>query len=274
VTYRSFARSLSPVLALVLLVEIAHPGVARADGQGGVQAVEVLTNQAYEFTSAGKYSEAIGAYVKAYEISRAAAILYNIATIYDRRMHERALAIEYFRRYLQAPDVDPEFARRATERLTTLKAEDVAEAKLRTAGQVGLPPPAATPAPAPAAPEQPVATRGTGVRTAGLVVGAIGIVGMGVALGIGGLAKSKNDDASEYCYDNNSSCRTAQGITLEQQAASFATASTVTFVAGATFLVAGVTLFLVAPHSSTAASITIQPKVGASSGGLVIGGTF
>ena len=95
------------MLGAVLLVELASAGTARADGAPtSVHTVEELTNRAYDQTSAGSHAEAIATYMKAYEISKAAAILYNIAAIYDRKLHERTLAIEYFRRYLQAPDAE------------------------------------------------------------------------------------------------------------------------------------------------------------------------
>lgn len=266
-------RVLGATLAAVLALDLVPPRIARADGgESSVQAVESLTNQAYELTAAGKYAEAIGAYMKAYEISKAAAILFNIATIYDRRMHERALAMEYFRRYLQATDADPEFARKATERLSVLKADEAAEAKARSSVHVAVPAP---PPPAPAAPAAPVrpTSDGSGLRRAGIVVGGIGLAGVGAALVVGALAKSKNDDANRYC--SATSCSSSQGVTLEHQAGDLATASTAIFVGGAALLALGVTFFVVAPHgSASAASITIFPRATASGGGVGIEGHF
>ena len=270
---RSSPRAFSAALAAVLVVQLAPPTTARADGgTTSVQTtVESLTNQAFELTAAGKYSEAIGAYMKAYEISKAGAVLYNIATIYDRRMHERALAMEYFRRYLQATDAEAEFARRATERLSALKAEEAAEAKMRSSVRVEPPPPAPPP-PAPLPPDLPLPSKPSPLRPAGLVIGAIGLGAVGGALILGAVAKSKNDTANESC--GPSSCSTSQGFDSEHQAGNFATASTVTFVAGATLLVLGVTLFIAAPHGSAATSIAIAPGASSSGGGLSVVGTF
>jgi tetratricopeptide (TPR) repeat protein len=268
-------RVISAALVAASLVELAPAATARADGaETSVQAVERLTNQAYELTAAGKYSEAIGAYMKAYEISKVGAVLFNIATIYDRKLHERALAMEYFRRYLQATDADPEFARKATERLSALKADDAADAKARSAAPV-LP----TPAPAPATQAESTApprasSDGSGLRRGGVVVGIVGLAGVGAALGVGILAKSKADDANHYC--DATSCSTSQGVTLEHQAGDLATASTAIFVGGAALLVMGVTLFLVAPRggSASSASVAISPRVSASGGGVTLEASF
>src|SRR5205814_3285664 len=123
-----------------------------------------------------------------FEISKAGAILFNIATIYDRKLHERALAIEYFRRYLEATDAEPEFARRATERLSALKAEEAAEAQVRSWVRVSPPPPGA-PAPpaavAAATPSRAAPSDGAGLRHAGLIVGGVGLLGVGAGLVLG-----------------------------------------------------------------------------------------
>jgi hypothetical protein len=273
------ARVASSALAAILLVELAPCAPARADGRDpNVQAVEALTNQAYELTVQNKYSEAIGAYMRAYELSHAGAILFNIATIYDRKLRERSLAMEYFRRYLQATDAVPDFARKAAERLSELKEEEAAEARARSS--VAVAPTPATPATetdTPSLPESPPPAN-TGVsplKPLGIVLGAIGLVGVGTSLGLGALAQSRNTDANRYC--SATACATSQGVTLEHQAGDFATAATVTFISGASLLAIGVTLFLAAPRGGTkasAASFTVQPTVGASSGGLRIDGIF
>jgi tetratricopeptide (TPR) repeat protein len=269
-------RLISTTLAAALVLEVtAAPltaRIARAEGPAAgapAQTVEQLASQAYEQTSTGKYSEAIATYMKAFEISRAAAVLYNIAAIYDRKLHERSLAMEYFRRYLQAPDADPEFARKATERLSALKAETATEEKTRASMQVATLPPPAPPPPAEPPPDTVSKSDGTGLRIAGFVVGAVGLVGVGTGLGLGALAKSKYDSATSNKYCGATSCTNPQGVTLDNQASSFATASTVTVIAGAVFLAAGITFVLVAPHghSSSSAMLTLAPQVTPTPGG-------
>jgi serine/threonine-protein kinase len=273
-------RFFATALAAVLFVELAIPGSARADGGGAdVKAVETLTNKAYEQASAGKYADAIASYIKAYEISKAGAILFNIAAICDHRLHERTLAMEYYRRYLQATDANPEYAKKATERLSALKAEAAAEEKERGAlpSTLAPPPPAPAPpstSPAPDSSVHPDSGGGSGLRTVGLVVGGIGLAGVGTGLVLGALAKSKNDQANGYC--SATACSSDQGVTLEHQAGDLATASTVTFISGAALLATGVIIFLVAPRGTSAStgSLTISPRVSTSSGGFSLQGTF
>ena len=265
-------RVFSAALAAVLLVEVAAPSLARADGaQGTPQTVEQLANLAYEQTSAGKYSEAIATYMKAYEAAKAGAILYNIAAIYDRKMHERSLAIEYFRRYLQAPDAEPDFVRKATERLSALKAEVAAEEQARASVHVTALPP--QPPPPPEAPVPPP-SNGTGLRIAGVVVGAVGLLGLGGGFVLGSLAKSKYDDSNKDC--SATSCSSSQGVSLEQQAGNLATWLTVAVVSGGVLLATGITLILVAPHGGhvSTGSLTLTPQASPAGGGLSFQGTF
>src|SRR5258706_3153007 len=114
-------------LALSLALAFAAGSVRAAPPETPPTEIEELARQAYRENGEGKYAEAIATYMKAYELSHAAAILFNIAMIYDYRLHERALAIDYFRRYLQAPDAESAFAAKATERLSALKRESEKE---------------------------------------------------------------------------------------------------------------------------------------------------
>ena len=45
-----------------------------------------LAEQAYDLQASGKYADAIAMYLKAYELSRDALTLLNVATIYDRKL--------------------------------------------------------------------------------------------------------------------------------------------------------------------------------------------
>ncbi|HEY2514628.1 MAG TPA: hypothetical protein VGI39_27375 [Polyangiaceae bacterium] len=274
---RSSSRFLSAALAAVLLVEVAPVRTAWADDANNVQTVEGLTNLAYEQVAAGKYADAVATYMKSYEISHAGAILYNIATIYDRKLHEHALSMEYYRRYLQATDAEPDFARKATERLSQLKAEAAAEEKMRNSVHVA---PQVTTAPANLPPQPPAEqpAKSSALGPVGIVVGVVGLAGIGAALGLGALAKSKNDDANQHC--TATVCNDSTGMSSEHDAGTFATASTVTFVAGAALLVTGVTLFLIAPHGRksdaawTSPSLSVTPRVGAGGGGVTLQATF
>ena len=274
--------SLAGAVSLALLPFEARP--AYAADPSPAAAAEALADQAYREQAAGKYAEAIGTYVRAYELSGAGAILFNVATIYDRKLHERRLAMEYFRRYLQAPDSESAFVQKATERLSVLKAEvdeeDRARRALPTAvpaptsqtGSTSSPPPIAPASPAPR--ETPPPPGWTGWNTAGVVVGAVGLAGIGGSMILGMLTKNKNADANEFCSSN--ACSDPRGVTLEHQASSLGAAATGVFIGGAALLVTGVTIYLLAPKlsGSPSSSMAITTQVHPSFAGVKVGLAF
>jgi hypothetical protein len=116
----------------------ASPALATdAEATRPALSVQQLADRAYELHAAGRYAEAIAAYLKVYDASNVGVALLNVATIYDRKLHERALATEYYTRYLNAPDAEPELVRRATERLAALKLEEEAQSRTAQADPIG-----------------------------------------------------------------------------------------------------------------------------------------
>lgn len=287
-------------IAACISLQAAPPCLAQAPAPGAQpaptqqQTVEQLANQAYQLHEQGKYAESIATYLKAYEISRASEILFNVATIYDRKLHERELAADYYRRYIRTPDPNPELVKRATERLTTLKKELDDEEAQRNANPPPTAAPTAAPAPAASAPASgaPASTEPVddgsaqrGWHTAGIVTGAVGLAGVTASMILGSLAKSSNDKANSEC--SGAVCSSQQGVSDARDAGTFATASTVTFIAGMAMLVAGVTMYIAAPSSSGSASgsgsqsqgqaagrLVVAPGLSPSGGGLAVLGRF
>jgi hypothetical protein len=245
------AMSLQRVPALA--AEPAPPARTSAPARSPAPSAEGLAARAYELHEAGRYAEAIAAYLEAYELSSAAAALLNVATIYDRKLHERALAADYYHRYLAAPDAEPDLAKKATARLAALKAED-----------------AAAPAPAQASPAEPLAppVRASALRPAGIALTAVGMAAMGAGLVLGLLAKGKNDDANAMCAGRV--CSSEEGVALAHQAGTLATAATATFFAGLALGGGGVVMILLSPwHASRPpARLAIAPFVGPDSAGF------
>ena len=98
------------------------------------------------------------------------------------------------------------------------------------------------------APPEP--SNGSGQRTAGLIVGGIGVVGLVVG-GIFGLqAKSKNDDSLDECRTDDASLCSAEGVALRDDARTAATVSTVAMAVGGAALVGGIVLYLTAPSDT------------------------
>ncbi len=105
----------------------------------------------------------------------------------------------------------------------------------------------------------------------GLVVGAIGVVGLGVGTVFGLRAISKNDEAKEVCPRGNV-CDEERGVDLTDDAKSAALVSNIGIGVGAAALVGGVVLYLTAPSSQTA--LSVSPRVSRQSNGFVFGGRF
>jgi hypothetical protein len=238
-----------------------------------------LADRAYELHAAGEYAAAIATYLRAYDASNAGVTLLNIATIYDRKLHEPALAAEYYRRYLRAPDAEPSLVQKATERLTALKQ---AEANPPEPPQpIGLQPTPLQPAPGstPAAADVPAvagegSARESGVRTAGLLVIVTGATTLGASLVLGLLAKGKNDDANAIC--DGAACMSEEGVRLAHQASTLATASTITFITSLGLAGGGLAMIFLAPRTSnpSAARLALAPTLNARSAQLALWGEF
>jgi len=102
--------------------------------------------------------------------------------------------------------------------------------------------------PPPDLPEVVAEDDGTGQLIAGVAVGALGLVGVGVGAAFGVLAGNKNDEstATEYCPSEPTRC-TAEGVELRDEALTFAHVSTTGFVVGGVGIAVGVILLATLP---------------------------
>jgi serine/threonine-protein kinase len=91
-------------------------------------------------------------------------------------------------------------------------------------------------------------------KTVGLLVGAAGIVALGVGGVFGARAMSKNSDAEDVCAGER--CPTREGERLSDQANDAATLANVFVIGGAALAATGIVLYLTAPSpGATTASI-------------------
>ena len=88
-----------------------------------VKTAEDLAARGRELYADGRFAEAVAAYREAHDQAPTGALLYNIAYIYDKKMGETDLAMEFYRRCIGSPDTDPDLSSRATARLGALRAE-------------------------------------------------------------------------------------------------------------------------------------------------------
>ena len=118
-------------------------------------------------------------------------------------------------------------------------------------------------------PEGEPTTQGSPLRTAGYVVGGVGIVGLGLGAVFGGLALSSKGSVNGACKGNQCS---QTGLDDVSSARSQATVSTVGLIAGGVCLAAGVTLVIVGGKRGT--TVGFVPLTTDHGAGLATVGTF
>lgn len=213
---------------------------ADATNADGIERAEAYAAAAYEAYSREDYAQAVALYLEAYAASPTAAILYNVARIYDTALHDATLAIRHYERYVSAPDADVYRAARARARL----------AQLRAARDAALAPERPTPAPVatgstfPAPAPPPPAAAGeldarfwTPLRVGAVVAGSVGLVAIGLGAGFGVAALSDASTAREYC--DGPLCSSQRGIDATHAASKNADIATAGFALGGALLAVG-----------------------------------
>lgn len=230
-----------------------------------VARVEALAGEARALYDAGEFGQAVARYLEAYKLQPTAAVLYNVAVIYDKKIQEVDLAIEYYRRYIASPDADPDAVQRATARLQALKAEKEArrQADLSTL-PTETPPPSGNPGVSGLA--QPAPTSGQAV--AGWVLIGTGLVGLAGGGVMGYLARDSADKFSESTlYDEK--------VGHREDAEGRALIADVLFGVGAAAALTGVVLLVLddgpAPAEVGALRVGPTPEGGF---GVWLGGTL
>jgi hypothetical protein len=233
-----------------------------------------LSDEAFARYEAGDYPGAVSLYMQAYERSVDSRILFNVAQIYDKKVQDRDLAVEYYRRYLKSTTTEPELVATATARITDLLRQPEIPSSPPPAPAVpgeapkepalsdspARPEPKPDPDLAPPAAEPPV-------FVGWIVTGVLGAAGVGT--GVGALLLSSDLRDTTYRGDP----------TEESQA----DADRVAVLAGVTdgllagALVAGaVTLIVQLTHSPTRpqTALWLSPDVSGGRRGVMLGGSF
>lgn len=123
----------------------------------------------------------------------------------------------------------------------------------------------------PASPTQAPAPSSTG-RTAGFVLGGIGVAGLAVGTVAGLIARSRWATAQDDCPDLVCPTEAAQNNARSSRA--FAFASTLSFAVGGALAASGVALVLVSPSNDASTALRLTPTLGPSLGGLSLDGAF
>ena len=135
------------------------------------------------------------------------------------------------------------------------------------------PPPPPTTSVAPPPPPTEPAT-GNGQRTAGYVVGAVGIVGIGLGTFFALSARSKYKDSLQMCSSTDKNLCSADGVSKRDDARSAGNIATIAGGIGAAALVGGVVLVLTAPSSSSSPTASARVELLPSLGGATIRGAW
>lgn len=108
-------------LAPILLAPASR--AAEAPPRDPTARAEWLSNQAETAFAEKRFADAIRLYLDAWEAAPAASILYNVAFIYDKRLSDPELAIDYYERAARSPDADQALIDKARQRVETLRTE-------------------------------------------------------------------------------------------------------------------------------------------------------
>lgn len=216
---------------------------------------------------AGRYTDALGYFQRAHELSGRPALLFNIATTHDRLRHD-AEALGAFEAYLSSvPDAQNRAeveARIAPLREAVATRERERVATERAARETG---PAVGPEPA----HDGVAPRASAPRVLTWIAGGLALATAGVAAWAWISANSRYGDLEDGCYAMRGACTEA-----EIDASGVATRVTLTNVFGLAAFVAAagaVTLFfLEAPDDSTPDAP--HAALGVGPAGVVLRGAF
>lgn len=259
--------SLTSNVAKGLLLGALAVGPAAAQGTGGADAaaedpIEQLADRGLRLFQAGDFKGAVKAYREAYQFEPVGALLYNIAFIYDKKLQDYQLALDYYRRFVNAPDADQGTRISAYERIIEIRdlieEQEKARGGTGNAGNQGTNP--GTPTPPPPPPESNQALIGWIVAGSGAGVAILGGV-------FGLLASQTHADFEEA----NAADRPGLRDTGESQAL----IADIGMGVGAAAIITGLVLVFTAPDApETTESTGVQIGPSATGFGLSIGGAF
>jgi serine/threonine-protein kinase len=177
------------------------------------------------------------------------------------------------KRWTTTVNVGPK-ADQAHVTVAVLEDEPVPSAVAAAPTPVAAAPPPVAPLPPPQTPPAEPAASGSSQRTAGLVVGGVGIVGVALGSVFGVIAAGKASDSKTLC-PSAPNCTSAAGVQDNSDAKSSATVSTIAMIVGGAAVATGAVLYFTAPKGrSSGAALNVGPAVGPGQVGLRLGGAW
>jgi tetratricopeptide (TPR) repeat protein len=237
-TRRRPGRYLLPlVVCLITNAPRAASASNEAESDAEVALAEQKAGQAFEAYQDKRFAQAVALYIEAYEAAPNGDILYNIARIYDIKLGDRPLAINFYRRYIADPGAVSGRIQLANERLAALREAELAASR-------PLPSPQAVSAAGGVGAANPVASAPgwTGAEWTGAILAATGVVGIGIGAGFGIAAMNETRTAHDLCEGDL--CSEQRGIDAAEAATDHALVSTIGFASGGALLALGAVFYL------------------------------
>jgi hypothetical protein len=149
---------------------------------------------------------------------------------------------------------------------------EVPELAVSVGASAPPPPPPAQPPPRKTPPPPPPEHHGpSGQLVAGLVIGGVGLVGLGVGSVFGVMTFGKQSDSEDHCVETRCD---AEGVDLRDSASTTATVSTIAMGVGAAALVGGIVLIATDSSGDATASATLAPSFAPGYAGATFRGAF
>jgi serine/threonine-protein kinase len=122
--------------------------------------------------------------------------------------------------------------------------------------------------------EAPAENVGHGQRVAGVVIGGVGVVTVGISTYLALAARSKYNDAlAANCMGMTNACN-MQGLTDTHDARSQANTATIIGGVGLAAIAAGIVVYVIAPHAASTTEHALYVAPTANGTGLALGGRF
>jgi tetratricopeptide (TPR) repeat protein len=262
--YRALVRLTMVSALLAFPVHAQAPGTPGDGTNDKARQAQVFADQAYDAFQKQDWPKAVAMYLESFKLVPTPDVLFNVAVIYDRKMKDKAQAVEFYKRHNAASDTKPELVARATTRIAELSRVESANAPALATAPVAV-----------ATVNKP--SEANGLLIAGIATGAAGVAGLGVGTGFGVLAISKMNQARALGCEK-AGCPDKASADKSREAFFAGTTATVAFVAGGALAALGLTFILLAPKSNDPAqkAVTLQlnPVVGSAMTGLTVSGSF
>ena len=243
-----------PLFAIALVAMLcgpAHAGEPEGAEAASVTLAERKAGEAFRAYQGNRFGEAVALYLEAYDSAPNADILYNVARIYDAKLLDRPLAINFYRRYISDPGAVVDRIEIANERLLALR-----EAELAATRGVEAPPTGAQAVP------RGVEPGWTSGEVLGAILASTGVVALGVGTGFGVAAMGERNTVHDLCDDNV--CSEQRGIDSAQRARENAAIATVGFASGGALVALGAVIyFWLGDDSSAPLAPEPNPPLGA-----------